>query len=394
MIDKLKPILSFSKRYYVIGVIAGHDVLEYQLIEIRYKDHELKIENRFFSNDFNDDFKAKLNKDYPIILHVEDHNIINKRVENKTGYRKNLIFKANQDDFYFFEYHQNDNVFISVTRKHHIDDLIHRFSNSELFVIHIAFGPFVMANLLPIVKDYETISSANYSLEINQNEILSFKNESIKNKVFSVNGDSVNQREMALLATFLDYQYPNAALEFDTEFLNKNKEEFKFKKWFKITGIFALVFFLTTLFGSHYLTGLYTDELHEKEALNALSQQNILKVNNLREEKQLKEKILQSSGMSSKSFMTRYVAEIGNTVPSDITLNAVNIIPPLKKIKRSKKIDFDVQAISISGESQNDLSFNSWLKALETLDWVKQMDIKDYFQESNLENSFTIRIQI
>lgn len=393
MINKLKNISLKDHRYYVIGVSVREHIPEYQLLEIRFKNNELLIENRFFSNEFDPAFKEKLNKDYPVILHIEGDSIINKVVENKTGYRNNIIFKANPDEFYFFEYHQNETIFISVARKQSIDAIIKQIENSNLYVIHLSFGPFVMSNLLPIIKDYDTVSSSNYTVSIAEKEILSFKNESVLDKEYIINGDRFNQKETPLLATFLGYKYPNPAIEFDANFIN-NKSEYKFKKWFKIAGVFILAFFLTTLLTSHFLMGYYLNALAEKEFLYNASQQTTITINTLKEEQVLKEKILRSSGINNKMFLTKYMADIGNSVPSDIILNTIQVMPHLKKIKASEKINLNTNIITLTGESKNDNSFNDWLKKIEALAWIQKMDIENYSQETQTVNTFIIKIEI
>jgi hypothetical protein len=395
MTTKFKNIFNYSSRYYVIGISNANDVSEYQLIEIQFKNNELKIENRFFSNDFESlVIKTKLNKNYPVILHIEGDNIINKVVENKTGYRNDLIFKANPNEFHFFEYHQNQTVFISVARKLHIDAILKQIGDSHFYTIHVSFGPFVMANLLPIIKDYDEISSSNYTLEISDNKVLSFNNSKTQHKEYQINGDALNQRELPLVASFLDYKYYNPAIEFDKEFLASSKAEFKFKNRFKLVGIFTLVFFLITLSLSHFLSDFYMNSLAEKESLNVMTQQTIMKVNALKDEKILKEKILFSSGISNKSFLTKYIMDIGNSVSQNIVLNAIQVIPPVKKTKALERINFDISTIKIKGECENNKMFNDWLLKLEALAWIKKLDIEDYSQETKTENTFTLSIKI
>ena len=394
MIAKLKNILNDNNRCYVLGVSIINDVSEYQLMQILFINDELKIEKRRFSTTIDEEFRDYLKKDYPVILHVEGSNIINKQVENKTGYRNDLIFKANLNEFYFYEYHQNKDIFISVTRKQSIDAIMRQLSDLNLYVIHLSFGSFVMANLLAIIKEYPTISSSNYTLNIDDNEILSFRNDSPTDIEYIINGDTFNQRELPLLAAFFDYKFPNPSIEFDTEFLTENNTEFKFKKRFKIAAVFTLVFFLISLLASHLLMGLYLDSLAEKKSEYALSQQTIVEVNILKEEKELKEKILKTSGISNKSFITKYVADIGNSIPKDITLNAIHVMPSQKKIKPKEKINFNISSIIINGETNNDLAFNDWLKKIEDFLWVNKMDIHKYTQQTKNLNVFTIKIKI
>ncbi|GGD07626.1 hypothetical protein [Hyunsoonleella pacifica] len=394
MIDKIKSILNYTKGYYVIGITLKAHTLNCHLIELSFKDDNLKLVNSC-PLDFNDEsFISKLNKDYPIILHIEGDSIINKAVENKTGYRKNLIFKANQDDFYFYEYHQNETIYISVTRKSNVDELLEKLSAKHKYVTHLSLGPFVMANLLPIAKNYSELSSSNHTVKIENKNILSFDNKEESNKQFNINGDVFNEKELALLASFFGCKFPNTSIEFDTSFLDKNRSELKFKKWFKIAGVFTLIFFLVALLVSHQLLDVYSNTLAEKKSLSIVSQQNIEKLNTLKEEKIVKEKILQSSGISNKSFITKYIADIGNTVPPSLSIKAIHVMPYYKKIKPMEKINFDINTISISGESEDDKMFNQWIKSIESLKWIKKIEIEDYSQETARENKFSITIKI
>lgn len=396
MINKLQHIFDDHNRYFVLGISSINNVLEYQLLQILFKKDELKIEKRIFSNNLDDNFKAHLKKDYPVILHLEGDNIINKVVENKTGYRKSIIFKADPNDFYFYEYHQNNNVFVSVIRKHIVEDSIALLKTLNLFTVNVSFGPFILSSLLPVIKayTYSSISSSNYTIEIKDNEIQSFNNKPSSKENLIINDEALSQRETPLMAAFLNYKYPNESIDFDTSFLGTNKSEFKFKKWFKIAGIFTLVFFLISIFISSLLLKTYLEKLAEKESTYALSQETIMTINRLKEEKVLKEKILQTSGANLKNFITKYISDIGNSVPQGVTLNTIHSIPTLKKIKPSEKINFDFSSIKITGENINDNTFNLWVKKLKTYTWVKKLDIIDYTQESKSINSFIIKIKI
>ncbi|AXT18314.1 hypothetical protein D7030_08360 [Flavobacteriaceae bacterium AU392] len=394
MVAKLKNILNDNNRYYVLGISNRNGVSEYQLIQILFINNELKIENRKFSTTIDEKFKEHLKKDYPLILHIEGDNIINKTVDNKPGYRKNIVFKANLDDFHFFEYSQEETVFVSVARKQFIDNLIKELTHVNCYVIHLSLGPFVMANLLPMIKNYSNISSSNYTIEIDSNKIISFKNQSSSQKEYILNNEILNQYEIPLMASFLDYKFSNENIEFDIDFLKENENEFKFKKRFKIAGIFMLAFFIITLFTSHILLDHYQKSLTEKKSEYAISQQTIIQINELKEEKILKEKILQTNGVNHKRFITKYISDIGNTIHKNIALKSIDIIPLIKKIRRDEKINFDFDVINISGETSNDKAFNAWVKNLKELLWVERLDIIEYSQETEVMNSFIIKIQI
>lgn len=395
MLEKIKYILTNNNRYYVLGIYNTNNVLEYQLLQILFQKDELKIERRYTSKTIDDVFK-EFPKGYPVVLHLEGSNIINKVVENKVGYKKNIIFKANPDDFYFFEYHQNNQIFISVIRKHIVKEYIALLKAHKLYTVNISFGPFVMSNLIPIAKEnnYTSVSSSNYELHFYGDAIQSFENDVVNVKEFVFGKDKLSQKELPLVAALLNHKYPNERIDFDIDFLEDNKSEFKFKKWFKIAGVFTLVFILSTLFVSHVLLNMYLKTLAEKESTYAISQQTLLKIDQLSEEKILKEKILQTSGANLKSFISQYVVDIGNSVPDNITLKTLNTIPVIKKIKPSEKIKFNFSIVHIAGEATNDAAFNNWIKHLKTYKWVDKVDIVDYIQESKYINAFVIKIKI
>jgi Tfp pilus assembly protein PilN len=247
---------------------------------------------------------------------------------------------------------------------------------------------------LPFTKNYQTISTSNYSLNIDDDKIVSYENSALKQVNYSINGDQLSAGDMPLLASFIDYKYPSPNIQFESDFLNTALSEFKYRQLVKKFGIFTLIFFLATLFIGHFVLQHYMTLLAEKQSQYTLSQQTITEVNSLKEDTAIKEKILQTSGINHKDYITKYVATIGNTVLEDITITSLTINPMIKKIKKEEKIDFDLNIINIEGESTNDKSFNDWIGSLKNIEWIKKIDIIEYSRESNSIDVFAIQIKI
>ncbi len=393
MIDKLKHIL-YQGKYYLIGISMGEHIHTYQLMLITFKNNELKIEEKHDSNLMDERFKTFLKKDYPVILHLEGGDIVNKMVPNEPGYRNTLIFKTNPEEFYFFEYYQKNDIYVSIVRKSVVQHVIQELRVWNLYTIHLSFGPFIMVNLLPFVKAYASISSSNYTLDIHSEQVMGFRNSVSFQKTFTINEDTLSQSELPLIAAFLHFKFPHKAIEFDTAFLDVNRNDFKFKRWFKRLGIFTLLFFLSSLFISNALLKSYTHDLAEKELAYTLSKETIQEINILKDEKALKEKILETSGIVHKNFITQYMLDIGNSVPYHVKLKTLYVIPISKKIRPLEKLDLDFNTIEVSGETFDDNEFNNWVKTLKTLTWVKKLDIVNYLQENKTIKSFVIKIKI
>lgn len=393
MLEKLRHIDFNTNEYYILGISHFKEMPSFYLLTIHNKDEDLNIVERK-SFDSLELCAEELKKDYPILLYVEGENIINKVVENKIGYRKEIIFNSNPDDFYFYEFKQDNQIFSSVIRKNNLDVYIKQITDLGRFVLHASFGPFVMANLISIIKDYDEISSKQYALKFKNGKILSFVNEVNSKKDFIINEERLNQAETPLLSTFLDYKYPNENIEFDDGFLENNRTEYKFKKRFKLAGVISLITIMLLLFLSHNLQSHYQNKLAEKESLYMLSQQTAKELDELKKEKNLKEIVLQKSGINNSNFITKYIMDIGNSVSSDITLKSINIIPTLKKIRENEEINLQSDMIFLTGESENDESFNDWTIKIKELPWSKKVDIIDYNQENKSVNSFKLKIKI
>ncbi|RED45646.1 hypothetical protein [Seonamhaeicola aphaedonensis] len=396
MISKIKNSIKFkTKDYYVLGITqTSNGQSLYKLLEIQLKQDELFVINRFCSEDFDEIIEKHLGKDCPIVLHIDGSNIVNKSIENKTGYRNELVFKGNLNDFYFYEYKQNSEVFASVSRRQHVHGLLEQIKGKGFFVVHLSIGPFVLANLFKFLKQDDTVSLSNLTLNIKNGQLVSFKNGSIDNKAYIINGDRFDAWELPLLASFFDYTFPMPSIEFNQDFLLESKTEYKFKKWFRVAGIFCLAFILGSLTISHFLMDSYTSKLSDKRTRHAITQNTLSEINALKQKKELKEKILMNNGMNNKSFITKYIADIGNSTLPGITLNAINIMPLTKKIKPEKKIDYTINTIILKGEVTNDNIFNEWVKKLEQLTWKEKISIDDYIQETKNVNVFTIKIII
>jgi hypothetical protein len=391
MIERIKKIIKGLDHFYLIGVYSVDDNIAYKLVEVSLEADNLKIINKQAFLSFNDDFKALLKKNFPIILHFDGDNVISRVTKNEQGYRNNIVFKMNPDDFYFYEYHQDNQIFASLTRKQIIDDTIKQLNVIEKYVVHLSIGPFVLSQMFPMIKDANELFSFSHCLKLNSGQITSFEKTETKLAEIIISDEKFSQNEIGLIAAFLEFKQGNEKVNFEDNFLSNNKNEQLYRKRFKLMSAFTITFIMLILFIGHLILNSYINSLAEKESEYSLSQQTVMKVNELREERLLKEKILEASGVIDANFMSQYFVDIGNITPETITINSIHINPPLKKIKVQEKIDIDIKTIQIVGESNNDSDFNTFIKDLHTISWVKKIDITDYTEDKSI-NSFLIKL--
>ncbi|MCK8482225.1 hypothetical protein [Psychroserpens algicola] len=391
MIEEFKKRIKGKDHYYLIGVYSNQDDIEYQFLEVALEADDLKIIEKHRFSSLDETFKSLLKKEYPILIHFDGDNVISRSTENKQGYRNSIVFKMNPDDFYFYEYHQDTQIFASLTRKKVVDDIIQILNDNDKFVVHLALGPFVLSQLFSVVNS-TTLYSNFYAIKFTSEGLKSFEKTEEKNHQVYISEDTFSQNEIALIATFLEYKQGNQNIHFDHDFLNGNKEEQKYRKQFKQMSAFTIVFILLALFIGHQLLGHYIESLAQKESRYSISQQTVIEVNKLRDERVLKEKILESSGVIDSNFLTQYFVEIGNVVPESITISSIDIAPTIKKIKPNEKVNIDTKIINVIGESGNDEDFNTLVRNLRTISWVKKIEISSYTEEKT-GNAFILKIK-
>ena len=146
---------------------------------------------------------------------------------------------------------------------------------------------------------------------------------------------------------------------------------------------------MISLFVSHNLQKYYLEDLLQKDATYNLSVQTSNELKQLKKDLQLKEIIFNNS-----NFITKYFADIGNTVDKDIILKTIVVIPTIKKIRPNEDIIFNNNTIKVTGEALKDDTFNFWFAELKAFDWVKKIDILDYSQDIGNRNTFTLEIKI
>jgi hypothetical protein len=389
----VSKIQALFYNYYAIGVYQTGERCRFELLEFAYYKQELKVESKFSSLSF-EEIVGALKKNLPILLHLEGDDVLSKEVDLKTNYRQDLIFKSNMDHFFFYERPKEKMVYASVIRKEIVEAYLSMISDKGNFVVHISFGPYVLANLSLIQKDDITVSSPLSTLRIIDGEISAlFTSTNALSQEFSFQGDIYTASELPLLACFLDFKFRDSDIK-EQIFIQKNKEEQKFKTRFLFFGVIALVCVLMLLISGHFILKQLEIQLSEKETSFIMAQRNLDQIKQLKDELSTKEKMLYSSGLNNHQYLTKYVAEIGDLLDGSSNLVSIEVFPIKKKVNTSEKVNFIMDAILVQGETQYDSDFNNWIMELKRLKWVRKVDITKYDNESKSVNKFELNIKL
>ena len=121
----------------------------------------------------------------------------------------------------------------------------------------------------------------------------------------------------------------------------------------------------------------------------------IKKLDTLKSELKLKEQYFINSGFLDASKLSYYADRIAYTVPKEIVLTQLNINPLEGKIKNNKPISFQNRKILILGTVTQSIILNNWVKQLKDTDWIKNVKIIHYNQESvEIPAEFELQIDL
>lgn len=393
MFNSVNNILESFHGYYLIGIYTYNNEVSFNLIELTFLNNDLKIKERYQADSF-EGLKHYLSKSHPIILHIDGVNVISKALDFEVGYRNNLIFKADAEAFHFCEYKQDNKIYVSVIRKDIVAEYLKEVNDLSKYVINISVGPFIVSNLLRVKKDLSKLHTPFHTIQYSSGKIDAVEEKHHSGIEHDINGELFSEKELPLFASFLAHNFPIEGYTFENDFLKSNIEEQRFKKRFKIAGVASLTIIMLALFIGHFLLKSSASALAEKETVYIMSQETIETLETMRLEKTLKEKIVVSSGINNSNFITKYIADIGNSSPDEIILNSISIFPLQKKIREDEKIKYENNVIIITGETSKDVYFNNWVKQIRNFKWLKDFKTEDYQQESNAVNTFKIKISI
>lgn len=329
------------------------------------------------------------------IFHFTGKGILNKKVENRPNYQSNILFNANPDEFYFTDLVTNEFVFSSMIRKTVVQEIIDLFNTKLNHIISISTGPFIVEALKSQINSDQVIAN-DYSIAFEKNNIVDFdKRESNQLKTYSLDNKTVNHNEIVCLAHAALFFNPKDSIvlpEDDQIFIN-NKKETEQKNIFMRFGAGMIIFYFFLLFGNR----LYVDTLNKTISTNfeklALSEQTMQAISKLKEEKLRKEKMLSSSGLLNKQFLSYYLMELSNSLPYAISFTNVSLRPYINEVKRSFKIEIEENIIYVLGESESSNLLSEWIKKLERKDWISKIDILNYFYSKG-KGEFELKIEI
>ena len=375
----------------VVGVIKREDYEIYNLLTIKKKANKISIGAKLTFENFETLTKA-IDKKLPVLIVVEGKGVLNKEIdfENETdlNWQKNIDYNS----IYYTDIKGQKSNFISFCRKNSIEESISNFQKYGFQVIDVYVGSFLSALLNNALKK-EILFSSDLKLEFQDEKLFSFSKQSKNAQAvnYQIGEDTVSSSFLPLYGSVVHFFIKQKEVS-KTVNPNLNSEELVYKKAFNILGFVMLCGFFGSLLISYFLIQYYGTKNSELNLHTVYSNQSYQLILDLEAQKEKKLNLLKESGVMSSKFLSFYSYEIIRTIPSDISLNEINIVPLKEQYKENKKALFNSGIIVIKGGTYAEPSFNNWMENLKKMDWLQHFEIISLKKDRKNKSIFEIKI--
>lgn len=372
--------LGYINKVAVVHVQMNGDNHQYHCALLKKVRGEINFQKKWEKIDSPEMLVKKTGKQVPLLLHFTGKGVLNRQVKYQDNYRHTILMNASINSFYFTDYIHENEVYASVLRRDVVEEIIQSFKNLQTEVISISSGPFILTRLGEIF-DNDTINLSGVNLTFENGQLQSFKKGALDRlPPVMVGEETISNPLMPCAALGAQFFFPSDEFVFpeNESVFTTGLEEARQRNIFMRFGFGVMVVFLIALTANYfYLDQLYQEENENQAYLDNYGEQ-MTQLSNLKAEKIRKEKLLQSSGLLNKYFLSFYLMELGNDVPREIGFDQIVLRPMIDDIKPRHKLEFDDRTVFVSGHSESSHDLSQWIEDLEQEDWLAKVDILSY----------------
>ncbi|OMQ11325.1 hypothetical protein [[Flexibacter] sp. ATCC 35103] len=376
----------------VVGVIKKNDYEIYNLLAVKKKANKISIVSKQTFESF-EILTKNINKKTPVLIVIEGKGVLNKEIdfenEADVNWQKNIDYNA----IYYTDLKGLKSNFISFCRKNIVEETISKFQKNEFQIVDIYIGSF-LASLLNNVLKKQVLFSNDLRLEFENEKLLNFtKHEEKELTLYKIGEDTISNIFLPLYGAIIHFFVKQKEVSKTTN-TNINNEELIYKKAFNVLGTTILFSFFILLLLSYFIRQHYGTKNLELKQQTVYSDQSYQLILDLEAKKEKKMNILKESRALSSKFLSYYGYQIIRTIPSNISLDELNIIPLKEEYRENKKVFFNNKTIIIKGETYQEGSFNNWLEELKKMDWLQRFEIINIKKDKKNKSIFEIKITL
>ncbi len=299
-------------------------------------------------------------------------------------------------DFYYQILKSASQNFVAVCRKDYVQNVIKIYKENNLEIIGFSLGFFTIGNLLQLFKE-EAIQLATYAVTIADHEITTYqKTDPLREEEnYLLEDTRISSNFLLPLAGLFSYEslpfnVTSNTQEANDELRKEHRQKVFFRKALQLGTALCLTallinFILFSTYHSNYqnLSERYQAELSQKQAYDE-------KLSEISEKEITVKNILNNSSSKSTYFLNRII----HSKPSSIILSEFTYQPLEKQVKDREAIKLNKNKVRISGDSSNEAEFSNWIKTLEGMAWIKEIEVAGFSYKSSQNSGFSIIITL
>lgn len=382
-----------------VTVSLGGEHTAYHLLLLKRDKEEINLQENHLAISSLDELKKLIPAGIPIHLSIHGRGVLHRQTSDVSLNGVEVVLpNADPDQFYTQGIPATNGMVYSIARCQMIDDLLSEFNNKELWVIELSFGPFEVYKLWPYLAQSEKIDSLDM--------ILSFGGEGRLDR-FDPDGNSANKKVNIgddLIANDLLPAYAGALMlltgvngNLTTPVSESLRNEFFQKQifdrgWKFVVGLIGLILLLNT--GFYYY---YKQKNNQLVGASSYALSQIAELDTLRAKVERQEQLIQTTSINQRTDVSFYADEVGRSLPTGLKLRSVDIFPiqgEEKDYEKNSLVKYDRQRIVIKGQCSSSLTYNQWIKSLESLKWINKVQHIDYKDIHNQLAEFEMNLFI
>lgn len=391
----MKDRLFFGNTYCAVEHSFDTDGKEeFHFLQLRKKKSELIIVEAKSFNSFEILLEYLNDKNHDNLVLVINNNQLLLKFIPVVESNKEIVFKSayptlTRSDFHSqIEYSKSKSV-ISIVRKDYLNKVIKEYTQSKIDVLDVFLGNLSITSFVEFLDNNEFYSS-NSRISISDSTINEIILKQFRDDFYTINGLKIQNKYLLSFGAIVGFYLKNS-IQYSDEYFQNFKEKKKFTIGYKLgLGVVFMLVLTNFLFFNNYNN----------------------KVNNLRQELELKEgvrnkfselskrlvkkrKLLSELTNSSLNSVSKFTDQIVLNIPQSIVLKEVNYQPLRGTIKKNKEVQFLVNEIEVKGILNSYDDFSRWIDDLEGKDWVLQLlDLVTEKEKRKVGSSFHVLIRI
>jgi Tfp pilus assembly protein PilN len=355
-----------------------------------------------------EELKKLLPSNVPVSLILNGKGIMHRIIpvtdkDTDTLLLQKILPNAQIQDFYIQQFPATENkVAVSVIRKDQFQLTIDEFSSFSQQIISVFSGPFIAANLLPLINansdENETLHFSTYKLQFENRVLYSFDILHEKTeKEYDFSGNKVPSPLMLVFAGALSFFISDTTgIKNNIEYINFNRDEFRQKKLFRLQLGGILSFLFLAMLINFLVFSSFFSKKNKLSAQVSLVQNQLQMHDTLLKEIKQKKTFLEEAGLLEDSKLSFYADQLAADLPSYITLTELNVNPLVKNATpEGEVLNITNKFIKLSGHCSLTTILNEWINTLEKKKWIKNVRMINYSQlKSSEPGEFTLEIYL